>query len=105
MIEKGEVHPFVGGMGLGEADAGCGGGITKTPGSGFKQASDDPNSRLDCIRESRGWAQTRVRLKLKAPSRGLSDTIPPVDASASPTPNPPTHCGSPLLNQLLPNQG
>ena len=46
MIQKGEAHPFVGGMGLGEADAGCGGGITKTPGSGFKQASDDPNSRL-----------------------------------------------------------
>ena len=49
-MRRGRVHPSVSGMGLGEADAGCGGGITKTPESGFKQASGDPNSRVDIIR-------------------------------------------------------
>ena len=34
--------PFVSGMGLGEADAGCGAGITKAPGNGFKQDPGDP---------------------------------------------------------------
>ena len=38
----GWVHPSVRGMGVGEADAGCGAGITKAAGNGFKQDSGDP---------------------------------------------------------------
>ena len=35
------------GMGVGEADAGCGAGITKAAEIGFKQDSGDPTRALD----------------------------------------------------------
>ncbi len=39
-------HPPVSGMGAGEAEAGCGAGITKAAENGFKQDSGDPTRAI-----------------------------------------------------------
>ena len=40
------MHPSVRGMGVGEADAGCGAGITKAAEKDFKQDSGDPTRAM-----------------------------------------------------------
>jgi len=45
-VNEAEGHPFVSGMGAGEAEAGCGAGITKAAEIGFKQDSGDPTRVL-----------------------------------------------------------
>ncbi|WP_320952811.1 hypothetical protein [Enterocloster bolteae] len=43
---RGKGHPSVTGMGAGEAEAGCGAGITKAAENGFKQDSGDPTRAI-----------------------------------------------------------
>ena len=50
MQKGGKGHPSVSGMGAGEAEAGCGAGITKAAENGFKQDSGDPTRALDTAR-------------------------------------------------------
>ena len=45
-VNEAEGHPSVSGMGAGEADAGCGAGITKAAENGFKQDSGDPTRAI-----------------------------------------------------------